>query len=203
MPIQKGQEWGSPGPLPDDGLVVRSDAEARAAVEEARRAGRQLPVIGLLGGDLYRTLGGRATDPGGLRSAGAVTFPVDLGAVLADGRLHWFVAHLVARNRWWTKVFAAMNAQWYGDWNPGPRAHPDDGLLDSYDARLRLADLLPVRSRLRQGNHLPHPGIVERRAASVQVSFDRPRLITLDHVPVGPARRLSVRVEPDALTVVV
>lgn len=203
MPIRKGQAWGTPGPLPDGGLVVKTDAEARAAVEEARRAGRQLPVIGLLGGDLYRTLGGRARDPEGLRSANAVMFPIDLGAVLIDGRLHWFVAHLMARNRRWTRVFAAMNAQWYGDWNLGPRAHPDDGLLDSYDVRLRPADLLTIRSRLPQGSHLPHPGIVERRAASVQVSFDRPRPITLDRVPVGPARTLSVRVEPDALTVVV
>jgi diacylglycerol kinase family enzyme len=96
-----------------------------------------------------------------------------------------------------------MNAQWYGDWNLGPRAHPDDGLLDTYDVRLRPTDLFTIRSRLPQGSHLPHPGIVERRAASVQVSFDRPRPITLDRVPVGPARTLSVRVEPDALTVVV
>ena len=183
--------------------MVRNDAEARAVIEDARRAGRQLPAIGLLGGDLYRTLGGRGTGAERLRSADAVTFPVDLGAVLVDGRLYWFVAHLVARNRWWTRVFAAMNAQWYGDWNLGPRAHPDDGLLDTYDARLRPADLLVVRTRLPNGSHLPHPGIAERRAASVQVSFDRPRSVTLDRVAIGPATTLSVRVEPDALTVVV
>lgn len=203
MPIQKGQAWGTPGPLPDDGVVVRNDAEARAVIEDARRAGRQLPVIGLLGGDLYRTLGGRATEADRLRSADAVTFPVDVGAVLVDGRLYWFVAHLVARNRRWTRVFAAMNAQWYRDWNLGPRAHPDDGLLDTYDAFLRPAELLVVRTRLRHGSHLPHPGIVERRSASVQVSFDRPRSIILDRVAIGPARTLSVRVEADALTVVV
>jgi hypothetical protein len=189
--------------LPEDGVVVRNDAEARAVIEDARRAGAQLPVIGLLGGDLYRTLGGRATGPDRLRSADAVRFPVDLGAALVDGRLHWFIAHLLARNRRWTRIFAAMNAQWYGDWNLGPRAHPDDGLLDTYDARLRPADLLPVRTRLGSGSHLPHPRIVERRVATVQVSFDRPRSIALDRVGVGPARTLSVRVEPDALTVVV
>ena len=51
-PIAKGQAWGEPGPLPADGVVVRSDADARAVVEEARRANRPVPVIGLLGGDL-------------------------------------------------------------------------------------------------------------------------------------------------------
>jgi hypothetical protein len=203
VPIQKGQAWGAPAPLPDDGIVVASDAEARVAVEDARRAGRPLPVLGLVGGDLCRTLGGGGRDPIRLRSADAVTFPIDLGAVLVDGRLHWFVAHVVARSRGWRRAFVAMNAQWYGGWNLGPRAHPNDGLLDTYDARLRPSDLLKVRARLRYGAHLPHPRITERRAASVQVSFDRALSIELDGVAIGSARELSVRLEPDALTVVV
>ena len=203
MPIQKGQAWGRPEPLPEDGVVVRSDAEARVAVEDTRRTGRPPPVLGLLGGDLYRTLGGRGTEVSRLRSREAVTFPVDLGAVLVDGRMHWFVAHLVARSRWWRRAFVAMNAQWYRTWNLGPRAHPNDGLLDTYDARLRFTDLLKVRARIRQGEHLPHPRIDEHRAASLQVSFDRALSIELDGVTVGPARTLSLRVEPDGLTVVI
>jgi hypothetical protein len=202
MTIQKGQAWGTPAPLPDDGVVVASDAEARAAVEDARRAGRRLPVLGLVGGDLCRTLGG-GRDPIRLRSAEAMTVPIDLGAVLVDGRLHWFVAHLVAKSRGWGRAFVAMNAQWYGDWNLGPRAHPNDGLLDTYDARLRPSDLLKIRARLRHGAHLPHPRITERRATAVQVSFDRALSIELDGVGIGSARELSVRLEPDALTVVV
>ncbi len=39
MTIKKGETWGAPGPLPADGVVVRSDAEARAVVSEARRSG--------------------------------------------------------------------------------------------------------------------------------------------------------------------
>jgi hypothetical protein len=202
MPIQKGQAWGTPAPLPGDGLVVASDAEARAAVEAARRAGRLPPVLGLVGGDLCRTLGG-GRDQDRLRTADAVTFPIDVGTVLVDGKRHWFVAHLVARSRGWGRVFVAMNAQWYGDWNLGPKAHPNDGLLDTYDARLRPADRLKVRARLRHGAHLPHPKITERRAATAQVSFDRPLPVELDGVGIGLARVLSVRLEPDALTVVV
>ena len=188
--------------MPDDGVVVRSDAEARAVIEEARRNSQPPPVLGLLGGDLCRTLNGPG-DEDRLRSPDAVRFSVDLGEVLLDGRLHVFVAHLVARTKRWKHAFVAMNAQFVGDWVLGPRAHPNDGLLDVYQADLSLTDRLKVRSRLKHGAHMPHPGIKERRVPAVQVDFPHPRPIYLDGEEWGQARKLSVRVEPDALTVVV
>ena len=202
MTIEKGKPWGAPGALPPDGVVVRSDAKARAVLEEARRAGRPFPALGLLGGDLCRTLGGTG-DEARLRSPAAVTFPVDLGEALVDGRLYLFVAHLVARDRLWRHSFVAMNAQWLGEWNLGPRAHPGDAKLDTYQSDLTLADLAKVRARLHHGAHLPHPRITERRRAAVQVELARPLAVSVDGIPVGRARNLSVRVEPDALTVVV
>jgi hypothetical protein len=202
-PIAKGQPWGAPGELPDGGVVVRSDAEAAEALHAARRDRRPFPALGLLGGDLCRTLGG-----GGTGELQGVRFTVDLGEALLDGRLHLFVAHLVARTRLWTRSFVAMNAQylghrWLGAWNLGPRAHPNDGLLDTYDARLPAGQLLPVRSRLHHGAHLPHPGIQERRTPALQVELDHPLPVRLDGVSVGKARVISVRVQPDALTVVI
>ena len=198
LPIAKGDPYGEPGELPEDGVLVRSDAEAAAVLRAARRDRRPFPALGLLGGDLCRTLGG-----GRGRELHGVRFTVDLGEALLDGRLHLFVAHLVARTRLWTRAFVAMNAQWLGDWNLGPRAHPNDALLDTYDARLAPGQLLPVRSRLHHGAHLPHPGIKERRTAALQVELDRPLAVRLDGAPVGRAKVISVRVEPDALTVVV
>ena len=208
MPIAKGQPWGERGPFPDDGVVVASDADARSVVEEARRARRAVPALGLVGGDLYRTLGGSGGegDGGGegrLRSLGGVRFQVDLGEALLDGRIHFFVAHLVARARFWTRAFVAMNAQWVGAWNLGPRAHPGDGLLDTYEARLPLTQVLAVRSRVHHGAHLPHPGIEERRVPAIQVDLRRPLGVFLDGSRVGVARHIAVRVEPDALLVVV
>lgn len=202
MTIQKGQPWGAPGALPEGGALVHTDAEARIVVEAARRARTAVPPIGLLGGDLCRTMGGTG-DGGRIRGDDAVTFPIDVGSVLVDGRLHWFVAHLVARSRGWGRAWVAMNAQWLGDLNLAPRGHPDDGLLDIFDARLRPGDLWPVRSRARHGAHLPHPRIAEVRRNAVQVTFERPRRVWLDGVLIGPARTLSVRVEPDAARVVV
>lgn len=203
MTIQKGVAWGRPGRLPADGVLCRTDAAARAVVEDARRANRPYPVLGLLGGDLCKTLGGTG-DEARLHSDNAMTFTVDLGAALIDGRLHWFVAHLVARRRWLRgRVVAAMNAQWLGEWDMGPRAHPNDGLLDVSDGNPSFPDRLRARKRLPTGTHLPHPLIDYRRVSAFQTEL-RPELdIYLDGAKLGPVRNLSVRVEPDALTIVV
>lgn len=203
MTIRKGEPWGEPGPLPRHGVVARTDREARHLVTAARRAGEPVPPLGLLGGDLCRTLGGSG-DEDRLRSAEAVQLPVDLGAVLIDGRLHWFVAHLVARRSWLRgRVVVAMNAQFIGRWDVAPRSHPDDGLLDVLDGDLPLGQRLLARPRLRSGTHVPHPRIEQRRASALQIELDGPTPIYLDGEPVGKGRTLSLRVEPDALLCVV
>ncbi len=203
MPIAKGDPWGTPGALPRHGVVVRSDAEARAVVTSARRAGEPVPPLGLLGGDLCRTLGGTG-DEARLRSEQAVTLPVDLGSVLVDGRLHWFVAHLVAKRTWWRgRVVVAMNAQYLGRWDVAPRGHPNDGRLDVLDADLPFDERLQARSRLRSGSHVPHPRIEERHVAAVQIELARPSEVLLDGEAVGRASHLAIRVEPDALICVV
>ncbi|HEV2760326.1 MAG TPA: hypothetical protein VGV86_12235 [Acidimicrobiales bacterium] len=197
-PIAKGHPYGQPGELPEGGVIVDSDAEASAALAAARKHRRPFPALGLLGGDLCRTLGG-----GTGNELQGVRFTVDLGEALLDGRLHLFVAHMVARTPLWTRAFLAMNAQSLGSWNLGPRAHPNDGLLDTYDVRLARGQLLPVRSRLHHGAHLPHPGIKERRTAALQVELEHALPVRLDGVRTGKARVISVRVQPDALTVVI
>jgi diacylglycerol kinase family enzyme len=130
--------------------------------------------------------------------------PVDVGAALVDGRLHWFVSHLVARRSWWRgRVVAVMSAQWLGRWDVAPGAHPGDGLLDVLDAELDLADRLKARRRLPTGTHVPHPGIRVRRVAVWQTELRPPLDVWLDGAPLGRAAQLSVRVEPGCLTVVV
>lgn len=203
MTIQKGEPWGEPGALPRHGVLVGSDDEARDIITAARRAGEPIPPLGLLGGDLCRTLGGRG-DEGRIRSSEAMTFPVDLGEVLLDGHLHFFLAHLVARRALWRGLsVVAMNAAFVGDLNLGPKAHPNDGLLDVTTGQLHLGELLRARARARLGAHLPHPRLAMRRVPAEQVEFDRPVPVRLDGRPVGRFRILSIRLEPDALTVVV
>ncbi|WP_419925633.1 hypothetical protein [Candidatus Poriferisocius sp.] len=192
-----------PGGLSPDGALVRTDAEARSLVEEARRANRPLPELGLLGGDLCRTLGGRG-DLGTIRSPEAWRFAVDVGAALLDGRLFWFCAHLTARRRGWAgEALVAMNAAWRGSWNLGPKAHPGDGLLDVSHGRLSAGDRLRARRRVGTGDHLPHPNIRYHRTGAFQTVLEQPLMVELDGQQVGRATNLSIRVEPAALIVVV
>ena len=194
MTISKGSAYGEPGAaLPEGGVRCATDGEARRVLETARRTGRPFPALGLGGGDLARTLGGSG--------ALDVAFPVDLGQVLVDGRLHLFVASCIVRNRWWTRALAVGNAQWLGEWNLWPRGHPNDGRLDLLDARLPIRDLGKVRARLRTGSHLPHPGIRERRVRAETVQLERPLGVWLDGDRIGEGRTFAFRCLPDALRV--
>ncbi|HEX9683678.1 MAG TPA: hypothetical protein VGA13_11385 [Acidimicrobiales bacterium] len=203
MPVRPGEEWGEPGTLPSGGIVVRSDAEIGALLDDCRQRGGTPPVVGLLGGDLWRTLGG-LNDEGRLRDGPAHVADIDVGQALLDGRLRHFVAHAVARRPWWWgRVRLAMNSEWLGHWDVAPRAHPGDGRLDVLDASVPLGDRLKVRSRLPTGSHLPHPAIGVTRTKAVQWHFDRPVGIWLDGVRAGSCRDVSIRLDPAALTVVV
>lgn len=204
VPIAKGQPWGERRPLPPGGVVVDSDRAAQQLVERAWAGGESLPVLGLQGGDLWRTVGGSPLLAAGrLHSDQAMTFPVDLGTATVDGEAHCFVAHVVAHSRTWRRTFVALNAEWRGDWDLGPRSHPNDGLLDTFDARLTFDDLWKVRARLPTGSHLPHPRIHERRVPRIEIDFERPLRVEIDGEVFGTAQHLAVAVEPDALRVVV
>ena len=200
-PIGRGEDWGATAAVPDGAIWVDDDAAAAEIVADARRRGVAAPPLVLTGGDLARTLGGTG-DRSRLERGEGTRVAVDIGAVLVDGRLRWFVAHLVARRGWWRgRVLAVCNAAFIGAWNVAPRAHPGDGRLDIVDADLPVRDRLAARRRLRSGTHVPHPGISSRRAAAVQFDLDADLDIHLDHVPVGRAGALSVRVEPAAVDV--
>lgn len=204
MTVEKGTPWGAVGPVPGGAVVVRSDGEARAALEAARRARTELPALGLLGGDLCRTLGGTG-DEARLRGAAALVAPADLGEVLLDGKVRYFVAHVVVRKGWWRgAITAAMNAQFLGRWDVAPRAHPGDGLLDVVEvaAGMPVGERWKAWRRLPAGAHVPHPSIVVRRVPAVQLDVDGLG-VWIDGERQPPARALSIRLQPDAITLAV
>ena len=99
MTVERGGAWGRVAPLPADGVIVRSDRDAAAVIADARTRGSLLPAIGLLGGDLCKTLGGTG-DESRLRGSDAITLPIDVAEVDVDGHAHVFLAHVVARRSW-------------------------------------------------------------------------------------------------------
>lgn len=200
-PVGRGADWGTTAPVPDLAVWVTSDGEARSVVTEARRRGEPPPPLVLLGGDLARTLGGSG-DRCRLERGEGTTVEVDLGAALIDGRLHWFLAHLVARRSWVRgRIVLVANAAFIKRWNVAPRAHPGDGRLDIVDGSMRLLDRVRASRRLASGLHLPHPELDTRRVGAAQFDLDPALDVRLDGQLVGRAANLSVRVEPAAVRV--
>lgn len=202
MTIKKGQEWGSLGPVPDGLEVAATDAELFALVNRTDRP----RVIGLLGGDLARTVGASG-DPARLRPGSTVALlPVDLATADHAGGTHHFLAHAVARRSWWRGgVLGVFNAQFRGRWDVAPRSHPNDGWLDVVEVQpaMTLQQRWAARSRLPIGAHVPHPAITTRRMHGGQWTFARPQRLWLDGVDVGRTDRLAITLEPDAVLIVV
>ncbi len=201
--ISPGSPYGVLADAPPGAVEVNSDGAAADVLSAARRQGVALPALLLRGGDLYRTLGGLTTlSPDSNSSRPSVRFPVDLGVVEVDGAEYVFVAHAVLRSRAWRGPFlVAMNAQWCGPLDLGPRSHPADGRLDITSGKLRLAQRLEARRRARSGTHLPHPDLSIRRTRTEIFQSDRTVTLYLDGQRVLRCAQASLRVEPDALTV--
>jgi hypothetical protein len=200
--IERAQDWGRRGPPPEGLVEVADDASASRLVREARAHGAPLPPIGLLGGDLRRTLGGAPVER---LTPEVAVFTVDLGVAELGGTDWPFVSHLVARRGWWSgELLAVMNAELLGRWDVAPRSHPNDGRLDVVHAvDLSLADRWKAWRRLPAGTHVPHPGIAVQRTSATLVALRRPLPVRLDGVVVGSFAEIVVRAEPDALTVCV
>lgn len=213
MTIKRGEEWGAPGALADTAPEAATDAELAALVSAAvlaRLSGGSGAIegpgpveVGLLGGDLCRTVAGPG-DRARLRTPAAQRLPVDAGVVaLDDGPELVFVAHVVAGRRLLGPVVAAMNAQFVGRFDVAPRSHPNDGRLDLVDARLGAGDRWKAWRRLPQGTHVPHPAISERRVTDAVVDLGGRLPVRVDGRRVGHARVLRFRAVPDAFTIVI
>ena len=205
MTIKKGEDWGAVGPLPADAPIASTDAELAALFVPHGVDGLDGPeVVGLAsGGDLARTLGGRAT-PAQLRDGERTLLPIDLTIVSVDGSPIVMAANLVIRSSWWRgSLSGAFNASHLGAWNVAPSGHPNDGRVDVLEADLSLGDRWKARSRLPAGTHLPHPNISVRRLKRMQWDVDSARNVTIDGVSYGSPGTVALTVVPDAVTVAI
>ena len=198
--IKRFQNWGENGPLPEDGVVATTDRSAALII--ANTPG-EVPPIGLVGGDLRRTMGGRR-NRGQLRHPDAARAVVDYGVVRYEDTEMPFVAHVVARRSMLRgRIIAVMNAAFVGSWNVAPRAHPGDGKFDVLDVTMSMTDRLKARSRLSSGSHVPHPDIAQRRGDALEFSLDKPLDLWVDGKQLARVDSFSIELQPEALAVVV
>ncbi len=209
MTIRKGRDWGERGALASDAEVVSTDRAGARVLQAALDAGAALPELGLIGGDLHRSLGAPRHSAPELHDGAGMRLPIDVGTVrLDDGAPQVFLAHLVATARrgaalWSSRTLVVMNATFRGELDLGPRAHPNDGRLDVTDGVLPARERRRGRARARTGSHLPHPALHERRVRELSVTAEDRWHVWLDDELIGSARTLELTCVPDATTVVV
>lgn len=185
--ISPGQPWGNLVEL--DGDEPRAHDDRGLAELLARHPGAR---VLLDGGDLFTSLGGQAP-------AEPFEMPIDLLEVTADGRQHLAAAHVVARRRGWRGHFVvAMNGTHLGGWNLGPKAHPNDGIVDLTSGSLGLGDRLKARRRAPAGAHLPHPDLTTSRRRSLELHLATATPLFIDGVKVGRVSHLVIAVRGDA-----
>ena len=197
MTISKGAPWGSTVNRPEGLRIAVDDADlARLLID-----GTSLPTA-VAAGDMWRTVG--AASMSGRDRLNEL--PLDLIDVGIDDSETVAVSHVVARlphhrGGWWRgPVIAVMNAEFFGLSEVAPRGHPNDGRLESFvaDRSMSFRQRIAVRRRLRNASHLPHPQITTRSTTAAEF-VDLPDLrVLVDGRDRGSARRLSVRVRPDA-----
>lgn len=87
-----------------------------------------------------------------------------------------------------------------GRFEPAPRAHPGDGLLDVIEVSesMNTRQRMMARRRSRTGSHLPHPDISTTRVRDLRRSFDEQLIVFVDGASVGATRHLDVAVVPAA-----
>ena len=202
MNIEKGRSWGSLSPLPPEGVIIKTNKELLEKVNDCKRQGIDLPTFGLLGGDLWRTLGGRRAEER-LYSGEATTLDIDLGCALLDGKIFWFCAHMFIGSKLKGEKIFISNVAHYGKMNPAPKAHPGDGKFDMLEVKLSPFQTFKAVKRVSAGTHIPHPGIKYRQVSSEQFSFGKKLSIEIDGKNIGKYSTVSIRIENEALRVVI
>jgi len=199
MTIRRGDCWGEPLSGGVEAKKVSDDHQLAVEAQAAHRGG-DIGIFSLSHGDVAHSLG---FTPATERQH-PMAYGFDLGRVSLDsGLVAPFVAHCVARGFGWTGQGAvAMNTGWYGRWYLGPKAHPNDGLLDITWGTLPFRQALLAWRRAKTGTHLPHPELKTRRTSRWQYEFERPKGVWVDGVRVGKSRTILVEVIGDAFTVV-
>jgi len=203
--IKPGEPWGEPRTTPH-GLIIADDEVALAdAVANGQRD------VALRNGEMLRALGNTgdkadnphqrdfAPHPGDT----ALALPCDAYLVVlrrgADEQRVVAVSTVIVGTFrapcWW-----ATSGGFVGPLNVSPRAHPNDGVIDTleFTQPLSLRTLLAIRRRMRLGDHLPHPALTARRAPQAQWQGPRPASVTIDGRRHGRFDAVTMTVRPDA-----
>lgn len=209
MTIRKGRAWGGPDPAAVEVTLAGNDRELALLAHDHWRRGLPL-AASVATGDLLATVGLDEPRPIGQRWR----FPVDLGLFHPTDEAEPedqvpFVAHLVARRSLWRGEAAVvmnvplLTTRWLGALRLGPRAHPNDGVVDITVGGLDWRQRVEAARRACTGSHLPHPDLRTARASQWRHSFAHPVPVRVDGYRFGSYQTVEVSVVPDAFELIV
>jgi YegS C-terminal NAD kinase beta sandwich-like domain len=220
MTLRKGVSWGRPASAPADLVVTGDDADLAEAVAE--HLGSRVSYRAAPGSDFARAIG--------LADASDATteLPCDALEVAADGTAHTAVNMVVFgtapdRQRWWSRARRVLvrvdgrvvhdgdalgvviaNGQHLRGYDVVPRGHPGDGRAEVHVYALERGERRAMRSRLRDGTHVPHPRIVTATGRQIDVwAAEGIRRLEIDGHPRSPVTGLTVTVRPEAFLLLV
>ena len=159
-------------------------------------------LIGLQGGDLHESLGGRGV---GEREGdeGTVGLKVDLGQLVIGKSNYLFASYC--------KISKPLKP-WYTIWvvnSPiidhrriSPKSHPADGLLDIVEFSLSFRQSLKAYKRAKSGDHLPHPQIKTSKKRTYMINARGKRKIIIDGKKIAYGKEISLSVIPHAIAVI-
>lgn len=198
MTIEKGEPWGTEAKVPADVVYASSDREV------ATSGGTVIVVSG----NLHQSLGRPAPKTAGDE---CVLLPVDalrVEIVRSNGTSD-VVSGVseVSIGSWWSRAgfLLVTNTGHLGALHVAPRAHPNDGTLDTIeiDGRMPLRERWVARRRARTGTHLPHPMIRAGRTVSLGADRKGTQRLRVDGADQGDWVRVTVTVDADRWLVAV
>ena len=177
--------------------VATTDSELIALYESGER------LIGLQGGDLYKSLGGSGV--AGLEADGVNTvgLKLDLGQLVVDESSYLFASYckLLKPMKPWSTIWI-INSPIIGQRRISPKSHPGDGWLDVVEFSLSFRQSLKAYKRSSTGDHLPHPQIKTSKKRTFMVNSNRKSKIVIDGKKIGFGKEVSISIIPHAIGVV-
>ncbi|MBC95881.1 hypothetical protein CL649_03325 [bacterium] len=159
-------------------------------------------LIGLQGGDLYESLGGRGL---GERESnkGTIGLKLDLGQLVIGQSNYLFASYCKISKplKPWYTIWV-INSPIIGHRRISPKSHPADGLLDIVEFSLSFRQSLKAYKRSTSGDHLPHPHIKTSKKRTYKINERGKRKVVIDGKKISYSNEVSVSVIPHAIAVV-
>jgi putative lipid kinase YegS-like protein len=219
--LRKGVPWGRPASAPADVVVDGDDADLAAAVAE--HPGARVLFRAAPDSDFARAVGVAGA------SGSTTELPCDALEIEADGTVQTAVNMVVFgtapdRQRWWSRARRVLvrvdgrvvhdgdalgvviaNGQHLRGYDVVPRGHPGDGRAEVHVYALERGERRAMRSRLRDGTHVPHPRIVTAASSGpIDVwAAEGIRPLEIDGRSRSPVTGLTVTVHPEAFLLLV